>query len=190
VPKVTPYKDNRRIAAAWIPQGGWGGLAIFRELVQQPDGTIGSGWPPEMIPASGQPLSLTPIRLSEEGLQTIGGLPRDYRLTLRIRSESAKAPYGLRLRHDGKDFAELRVDPSEREIVLGSQTLPDIDGVEKLDVIVRDQVIDVCVNDQHTIVIGTAGGLRGDQLELFREGDNVDFGLMEVRPLKNNGVVD
>lgn len=45
--------ENRYLMAAWIPIGGWGGPLVIRELVQFPDGRIGSKWMPEITPATG-----------------------------------------------------------------------------------------------------------------------------------------
>lgn len=49
VPMVAPWKDNRRILAGWINhRNGWGGWLCFRELVQYPDGHLGTRWVGEM----------------------------------------------------------------------------------------------------------------------------------------------
>lgn len=39
VPKTAAFKGNRRIYVSWLPDGGWGGNAIFREMIQHEDGT-------------------------------------------------------------------------------------------------------------------------------------------------------
>ena len=53
VPMVAPWKGNRRIIAGWIAHPlGWGGWLAFHELVQYPDGKLGSKWLDE-IPAPG-----------------------------------------------------------------------------------------------------------------------------------------
>ena len=51
VPMVSPFVGNRRIMAGWINHlGGWGGWLCFRELVQYPDGKLGSKWLKETPP--------------------------------------------------------------------------------------------------------------------------------------------
>ena len=55
VPMVAPWKDNRRLLIGWINHCyGWGGWLCFRELVQYPDGHLGTKWVKEM------PLPVTP----------------------------------------------------------------------------------------------------------------------------------
>ena len=54
VPMVAPWKGNRRIIAGWIVHPrGWGGWLALHELVQYPDGKLGSKWLDE-IPAPGE----------------------------------------------------------------------------------------------------------------------------------------
>ena len=49
VPMVAPWKDNRRLLIGWINHCyGWGGWLCFRELVQYPDGHLGTKWVKEM----------------------------------------------------------------------------------------------------------------------------------------------
>ena len=51
VPMVVPYGENRRLYVGWINHVyGWGGWICFRELVQEPDGVLGSKWVPEIKP--------------------------------------------------------------------------------------------------------------------------------------------
>ena len=44
--------------AAWIPIRGWGGPLILRELMQFPDGRIGSKWMNEIMPETQTPATL------------------------------------------------------------------------------------------------------------------------------------
>jgi hypothetical protein len=55
VPAVSEIGDGRFMMAAWIPIGGWGGPLVLRELVQFPDGRIGSKWMKEVTPAIDAP---------------------------------------------------------------------------------------------------------------------------------------
>ena len=54
VPMVAPFGGNRRIMAGWLKytDGLWGGWLVFRELVQNANGTLGSKWVPEIAPPS------------------------------------------------------------------------------------------------------------------------------------------
>lgn len=59
VPSITEIPGGRFLMAAWIPIRGWGGPLILRELVQFPDGRIGSKWMKEITPETGKPATLT-----------------------------------------------------------------------------------------------------------------------------------
>lgn len=50
VPSISQITGGRFLMAAWIPIRGWGGSLIIRELVQFPDGRIGSKWMKEITP--------------------------------------------------------------------------------------------------------------------------------------------
>ncbi|MHB8970564.1 MAG: LamG domain-containing protein [Pirellulaceae bacterium] len=84
--------------ACLVSGGGWGGNLVLRELVQHDDGTLGTRFVPEMIPATGQPLPQgttdNSTRLeATQGRQQIllDNIPNDARLTLTL------APQGSRL---------------------------------------------------------------------------------------------
>ncbi|MEI6218287.1 MAG: hypothetical protein WCP86_05265, partial [bacterium] len=47
---ITEVTGGRFLMAAWIPIRGWGGNLVIRELVQLPDGRIGSKWMQEIVP--------------------------------------------------------------------------------------------------------------------------------------------
>ena len=54
VPMVAPFGEKRRIMAGWLKytDGLWGGWLVFRELVWNTDGTLGTKWVPEIVPPS------------------------------------------------------------------------------------------------------------------------------------------
>jgi len=58
VPAVTEIKDGRFLLAGWIPMAGWGGSLTIHEMVQSPDGRIGTKWMEEIIPATQKERSL------------------------------------------------------------------------------------------------------------------------------------
>jgi len=55
VPSITEITGGRFLMAAWIPIRGWGGNLLIRELLQFPDGRIGSKWMPEISPQTDNP---------------------------------------------------------------------------------------------------------------------------------------
>ena len=51
VPSITQVSDGRYLMAGWVMVNDhWGGPLVIRELLQYPDGTIGSKFMPEMMP--------------------------------------------------------------------------------------------------------------------------------------------
>ena len=56
VPVVSEFTGNRYIYAGFACGGAYAGRLVFRELVQEKDGTLGMKWPEEMIPKSGTAL--------------------------------------------------------------------------------------------------------------------------------------
>ncbi len=52
VPSVSPIGNGRYIMAGWMPITGWGGPFLIHELIQYPDGRIGTKWMKELTPAT------------------------------------------------------------------------------------------------------------------------------------------
>lgn len=55
VPIITEISDGRFLMAGWAGMSGWGGCLVIRELIQFPDGRIGSKWLKEIMPETGNP---------------------------------------------------------------------------------------------------------------------------------------
>lgn len=67
VPSVTVLDDGRCIMAGWLKMRNWGGALVLYELVQLPDGALGSKWMDEIVPATeGRILLSRNIRNSAE----------------------------------------------------------------------------------------------------------------------------
>jgi hypothetical protein len=92
-PKGAPFKDNRRVMAGWLGDQGWGGDIVFRELVQHADGTLGTKWPVEMIPAGAQR-----ARFHIDSTRTLAvfGLPVRVDLEKRTIQAGSLAPVAVR----------------------------------------------------------------------------------------------
>ena len=53
VPSIVQIGDGRYLSAGWVKVNGhWGGPLVVRELIQYPDGVIGSKFMPEMMPVT------------------------------------------------------------------------------------------------------------------------------------------
>jgi hypothetical protein len=58
VPAITEISGGRFLMAGWLGIRGWGGPLVIRELMQFPDGRIGSKWMQEIMPATEPPTTL------------------------------------------------------------------------------------------------------------------------------------
>lgn len=90
---------------------GWGADIIFRELIQHEDGFLGTKFPAEMIPKSGDPLNTTFEALTEgvtgngktisvkalKGFEIamLTGIPRNVRITLQVKPEPNSSYFGI-----------------------------------------------------------------------------------------------
>jgi hypothetical protein len=133
------------------------------------------------------------------GVGMLEGVPKNARIRLRIVPQAGSSYLGIGLRGAGnyETANELRLCLPERKIVLQqanspprygdeSQSLTQVEGLDKpltLDVIATDDLIDVCINDQHTM-INRVGVLQGDRLFFFAFHGAATFEAIDVRPLK------
>jgi sucrose-6-phosphate hydrolase SacC (GH32 family) len=145
VMKTAAFTGNRRIGVAFLPtldgnkdSGGWqyAGNAVFHEIVQNPDGTLGSKFPEEMTPATGDPISLEFVALSPNvsgdsshiqaklspgmNAAALQGCPKNARIAFTAKAASNTAAFGVCLRGSGKyeQGYELRFTPYERKVDL------------------------------------------------------------------------
>jgi hypothetical protein len=128
-PKVAPFRDGRMIAAGFLAHRGWGGDVVFRELLQEEDGTLGSRFVPEMIPRTGEELPL--VTTSDSAAAIAGdtvtakgakgfcaipltGIPRDVRISFQAVPDGNATGFGIGLRSsaDHSRCLELRVEPA------------------------------------------------------------------------------
>ena len=209
VMKTAPFGENRRIGVGWAgPRQGdkddgrmlWGGNAVFRELIQHPDGTLGTRFPPEMIPGTGDPLALTCTILTPGcrgdsrqidfatpetlAVAALENLPRSCRIRCQVEPTSGCIRFGLGLRGDG-EFAqkiELAFQPSLRTVSLGqarSEGVAGLDAPFGLDIILQEDIIDVCIGNQRCM-INRLPELQGHRLFFFCENGAVRFSEIEV----------
>jgi hypothetical protein len=128
-PKVAPFRDGRMIAAGFLAHRGWGGDIVFRELLQEEDGTLGARFVPEMISRTGDGLPLSTTTESAavisgdtvtangaKGFRAIPltGIPRDVRITFQAMPDERAIRFGIGLRStvDHSRCLELRVEPA------------------------------------------------------------------------------
>lgn len=52
VPTITEISDNRFVMAGWMWMKAWGGPLVIHEMVQLPEGRVGTKWMDELVPAT------------------------------------------------------------------------------------------------------------------------------------------
>ncbi len=210
VMKTAPFTNDRRIGVAWIGSRTgnvdtgvfqFGGNAVFRELVQHGDGTLGTkfvsdilatdanasidiGFPNESSFRSGQQIHL-PCR---EGIAIAewSNFPLNARIKLRVHPQSEATGFGLRLRADEFDSGyDLHVAPYEKIVRLNDQW---IYGVEKLstsfvlEIVLYNDIIDVCIDNRRTL-IDRCIEHKGTYVYFYGQDSSVKFEVLEVEKI-------
>ena len=87
VPAITEIQNGRFLMVAWIPIHGWGGNLVIRELIQFPNGRIGSKWMKEITPKTETPKLLAGT-IHETSTFTVDG--KSFMLTFKVRPSAVK----------------------------------------------------------------------------------------------------
>ncbi len=167
VPKTAAFGDNRRIAAGFLPhaQNGdsYAGNVVFRELIQNQDGTLDIANVPELLPqpSVGQGSWVVRPQAPEEYAQADWvKLPAASFVRLKIKPDSPSVSYGLTLRQEGGRGYEIRLDPFWQKAGIyrrdgnlffdaDKSALPGVKGLEDeviLELSVYRNILDVCIN--------------------------------------------
>lgn len=211
VAKTAEFINGRRIAAAWIPsriedkdnmREIFGGNAVFREVIQREDGTLSTKFPPEMIPATGEPLKLTlnydSMTFHEHGKYLItasdgvgaaftDGIPLNCRITMEIEPIGDSEEYGLYLRSDVKAAGgyKLSFSANNQVVTLANTSISAVNGLNntiKVDIIMKDDIIDVNV-DSRRCIVNRLPEQKGNFLWIYAKHGKVMFKSIEVSPL-------
>jgi len=202
VMKTAAFGENRRIGVAFVSEQGFGGNLLFRELVQNPDGSLGTKFPKEMIPAAGEAIHTAQERFAisaTEGfsVMTLDNVPANARITLECSGSPRTIAYGVGLRGQGhyERAVELRIEPFYRRVSWRSpdqstvaatplSTIEQVDGLNGtvfLDILSKGDLFDVSVNGNRT-TIHRAEAI-GTKLFLFGMGGEVTFERLTIRPI-------
>ena len=212
VMKTAPFGEGRRLGVAWIGTSEnnrddgpfqWGGNAVFRELIQHDDGTLGAKFPDELTPG-GEPLSVLQLSALDADTRVEGrsvhaaarqglaaavcsGIPRNARLAIRVLPQAGSPDFGLRLRA-GETFDsgyDLRFSPCDRVASLNDQCIYGVDGLDRpfsLEIVLREDIIDVCIDGRRTL-IDRCPEQRGDRMLLYAQDSEVAFEVAEIAAL-------
>jgi hypothetical protein len=212
VMKTAAFTDNRRIGVAFLSSRRdnkdsgrrlYGGNAVFREIFQHEDGTLGTKFPREMVPEFGKNLDLPYAPLTKavsrngatvciEALAGLGAsmlenVPRNVRITLNVKPEANSADFGLWLRASGnlEKGYQLHFLPYERKVTLNEQSITVVDALDQpfsLEIILKDDIVDVCV-DQRWCLVDRCPELLGDRVFFFCQNGEVAFESIAIAAL-------
>jgi hypothetical protein len=202
---------ERRIGAAWIGErlDGeflWGGQAVFRELIQRGDGTLGVSFVPEMALPRGEPISpllsaVTPGAAVTDGLLSLShtgeleaascaNVPENAYIRMSLGSDSGAGPFGLRLRaaQDFTSGVELSFHFAEGIVRLGGQELRgcalDRQNLD-LEIYQFGTILDVCINQEHCL-IERVPDARGDTLWFWALDGSLEVSGLEIRQVSED----
>jgi len=131
VPSIAEVPGGRFLMASWIPIRGWGGNLLIRELIQFPDGRLGSKWMKEITPAAEPPRTLA-ATVAEAATFAADG--RSFMLVFDVRpAEGKKGRVGILLLPATGDQAacELQILPDARRAQFGPGSMSAFAGEQK-----------------------------------------------------------
>ncbi len=134
------------------------------------------------------------------------GIPQNVRITLRITPSASVKHFGIAVRGRGncEDGCELRFEPDrqraqfsglnhnstdknvtgERAAFVANTSIENLTGLDSpfaLDLIVKDDLVDVCIDGRRTML--TRQYAQGDRLFFFANRGDVVFDEISIRPL-------
>lgn len=131
VPAVTKINDGRFLLAGWIPMAGWGGSLTIHEMVQSPDGRIGTKWMKEIIPATQKERSLTK-EIKETSTFATGSSSFLLKFDVEPGTDLAGKLGALFLGADGDNHAcEVQISAKAKKAQYGKGQLQAFSGKEK-----------------------------------------------------------
>ncbi|HPS00008.1 MAG TPA: glycosyl hydrolase [Candidatus Sumerlaeota bacterium] len=200
VMKTAAFTGDRRLGAAFLSSGEYAGQVVFREIIQHSDGSLGTKWPSEMVPSTGETRAIAPIKLSAvENLDmaSLGPAPKDFLLRARVKPAPDASCFGIRFGAGDKmrDGFELRFEPRREKVGLrdanaGSwdecedMALYNVTGLDRpfeFEMLVKGDVVDVCVDNRRTLVARLP--VKETGLFAFAQNAEVEFESIEVKPL-------
>lgn len=131
VPAITEVAPGRFLMAGWTRIGGFGGNLVIRDLLQLPDGRIGSKWMKEIMPETGAAKTLAETLAGEK---TFPAESRSFLLEFTVQPSGAKkGKIGLSfLPENGEQGScELQLCTEDLRAQFGPGSLNDFAGKQK-----------------------------------------------------------
>lgn len=196
-----PYRKDNKDNEGSI----WGGNALLRETCQQPDGTLYTQFLEEVLPAM-EPMknldfqivassktvtvangSLTINSPSGTSTALLSGLPNNYRITMEIEPNGNYDELGLFVRANDKNNKGYKVElnANKESLFIHNTEINGVKGLREpliLDVIVKNEFIDVCLNSERCI-INRLSEQKGKNLFFFLKNGNAVIKNIKVQKI-------
>ncbi|SEN99719.1 family 43 glycosylhydrolase [Paenibacillus sp. OV219] len=203
VPKTAAYHGGRRIAAGFLSSPGrYGGELVFREVIQQTDGSLGLGFVPELREETKSVRTYDDITLdamSGFDARTIGSFDGDYIVSFEVTVNYPNMYFGFSVA-DSANFEQghgydVRFEPTDRKAGIHKiharslqanedSSIYQVGGLtEKIAIkaIVKDGWIDLCVGGERTLISRTNG--RNSSLRFFVQFGSAQFERICVKEI-------
>jgi beta-fructofuranosidase len=210
--KTASFKNDRRISASWIPSRHenkdnngeiFGGNALFREVIQMPNGTLQTRFLEEMIPQTGAPLkinfsnglystkngenSITIDAPNGTGASYLENIPQNVRLSLEVEPIGRYDEFGFYLRSDNRanNGYKSSFSANNQTVSLGNTEIKAVGGLNrpiKIDLIMKGDIIDMSIDGKRCIVNRTPEQ-KGSFLWFYAKHGKVSFKSVKVSPL-------
>lgn len=205
--KTAEFTNNRRIGVAYTPyrkdsknkgERIWGGNVMFRELCQLEDGTLGTHFLEEVLPASTivkrPSVQTNEIAMNASGdvaMHTISDMPEHYRMTMEVVPDGNYEELGLFIRTQeskgSKDSGyKLELNPNRKSLLLQNTTIEAVEGMQMpftIDLMVYGEFIDVCINNQRS-VLNRMPEYEGRNLLLYVKNGKATFRNIQIREIE------
>ncbi len=172
VPKTAAFHDNRRIAVGFLTKAidghSYAGNLIFRELIQHPNGTLGSKFIPEMISigTEKQYIQVMNDSISSYQQESYKSFSGTFNFSSIISAEHELTTYGFTLEFDSGVSYEIRSEPFNQKLIVcplhsnpliedSNFTLYNMEGLDKtgnIHIVFNHGILDICVNESRTLI--------------------------------------
>ena len=215
VVKTAEFVGGRRIAASWIPSRKgdkddgyaiFGGCVLLREVVQMENGTLTTKFPEETLPKTANELSSKFItdknssKIDNNQYQInapgaigsihSGNIPVNCRITFDVYPEGRNEDIGLYLRSTDRasEGYKLSFSTTKQIVSLANTRIEAVSGLDKpftVDIIMKDDIIDVCINEQRCIV-NRLSERKGNFIWFYSKHGKAIFGNIKIYPIIND----
>jgi beta-fructofuranosidase len=196
VMKAAEFKGGRRLLAGFVQHDNrYGGDLVFRELLQEKDGSLGTTVPKEMEFATQAPERVADIHLSSSRLSgpaiALGG---DARLAAYV-THNGRPSFAVSLSSGGSDGVQEKlvfdgaagtvswIDATGKLAAARLEHVTDLAGPIVIVLVFRNSLADLSINGHRTMIHRLSSS--GPQRIFFSSlGDTIDLSRVTVSPLR------